>query len=257
MSSLTSCLAAFLAILIAGAAVYQGRMTERTVAISLEVLREEIRGLRRVQTQPLPTAPDALPLPPAPDPAPGEPLREATPAEPLREAEALAELDGRRANGPEEDRRHPAGPRYDEAPPRLSQAQLERVQERRRQRDEKRRERRFARLESPQAETRARSVFGLDPSDARGAEALADALDDPDPRVRVEATSRLQFGEPRVALPLLVQALADPESAVVVEAIDSLKFLRDPAAIPDLEPLLDHPDPDVQREARAAVNRLR
>lgn len=258
MSRLGSFLLAFVTILVASAALYQSQVTERVVSTSLEAIRGEIRGLRRSAGPPLPSsgpapaaaaAPQELEASPARD---REALQSAVAIEPSS-APGYTQRDAER--GTREQAKRQPGEAESEVP-RLSRGEIERVRERRKRRDVERQLRRFDRLASSQAETRAQAVFGLDPEDRRDAEALLIALDDPDPRVRVEAASRLQFGEPHVALPLLVQALADPEAEVVVEAIDSLKFVGDPAAISDLERLLDHPDPSVQREAGDAVARL-
>ncbi|MEE3330839.1 MAG: HEAT repeat domain-containing protein [Myxococcota bacterium] len=49
------------------------------------------------------------------------------------------------------------------------------------------------------------------------------ALDDPDPRVRLEAVEQLSFGDPRVAIPILREAMLDSDEPVATTAKNELE----------------------------------
>jgi HEAT repeat protein len=75
-------------------------------------------------------------------------------------------------------------------------------------------------------------------SDPRSAEALAAAVNDPDPDIKQEAAEGLtELGDARAVGPLLELANSD-DSAGAADAIDSLKQLGNPAAAPGLLALL-------------------
>ncbi|MGR9088188.1 MAG: HEAT repeat domain-containing protein [Gammaproteobacteria bacterium] len=113
-------------------------------------------------------------------------------------------------------------------------------------------------IDSQDERLRLRAVSHLDTSDANDLMLLENALRlDSSPEIREEAAVQLSDGDPKVAVPALLNALADHEPDVAIAAIESLGMIEGgdkseiEAAIKNIE--RSHQNEDVREAAQQAL----
>ena len=115
----------------------------------------------------------------------------------------------------------------------------------------------FVNSESPQLRLEGlASLRRFAPYDSTAREAIRNLLQDPNERVRREATDALGDLGDKEAAPLMAQMLGDPDPRVRWEAIDSFADWGQKEAAPNIAGMLSDPDPGVRREAIVALGTL-
>ncbi len=111
-------------------------------------------------------------------------------------------------------------------------------------------------LQDPDPRVRMEAAIEIEPEDEGLQDLVGLLLNDPDPGVRAAATVSLENADQIAGVNALVDALNDPNPMVVVEVIDSIEFACDESCTPKLAPLLDHADPRVRDAAAEAMDYL-
>jgi hypothetical protein len=115
----------------------------------------------------------------------------------------------------------------------------------------------LASLSDADETVRADAVADLDTDQIEDMEKLRGLLaSDPSPLVRKAAADQLSSASGPAAAEALVQALGDPDPEVVIQTIDSLEYVGDASLASKLEPLRSHPDPRVREKADEALHFL-
>jgi HEAT repeat protein len=103
----------------------------------------------------------------------------------------------------------------------------------------------------------AAETMGTNKLGSQAAEALMARLDDPFWQVRLKAIrslGRLKIGQ---ATMQIVPSLAHEQANLRKEAAAALGEIADGAALPFLQQVADDPDPEVRKNARWAIERIR